>query len=81
MNTPYEDFIENIDNCTMIKDAAEVMLFELLKLDKKSQIEYLEDLLCELSYSSLKTYFEDLGCIEAYIESHNEALEYRKAAS
>ena len=81
MNTPYENFVENIDNCTMIKDVAQIMLFELLNLDKKSQIEYLEDLLCELSYSSLKTYFEDLGCLEAYIENYIDDIEFRKAAS
>ena len=81
MNTPYEDLIDSIDNHTMVKNVAGIMHFEFSKLTKKEQIEYLEDLLGELSNSSLKTYFEDLGCLEAYIERHSEALEYRKAAS
>jgi hypothetical protein len=72
MNTPYENVIDNISNQRMIKDIAQIMLFELLNLDKKDQIEYLEDLLCELSHSSLKTYFDDLGCLEAYFEQFNE---------
>jgi hypothetical protein len=81
MKTSFENFVDNIDNHTMVKNVAEIMHFELSKLSKKSQIEYLEDLLGELSRSSLKTYFDDLGCLEAYIEQQNDAIEFEKAAS
>ena len=71
----------NIDNCTMVKNVAQIMQFELAKLDQKSQIEYLEDLLGELNRSSLKTYFDDMGCLAAYLDQHDDAIEFRKAAS
>ena len=81
MKTSLEDFVANIDNHTMVKNVAQIMQFELAKLDQKGQIEYLEDLLGELNRSSLKTYFDDMGCLEAYIEQHDDAIEFRKAAS
>ena len=81
MKTSFENFVANIDNHTMVKNVAEIMHYELLQLTKKEQIEYLEDLLGELSRSSLKTYFDDMGCLEAYIEKQNDAIEFRKAAS
>ena len=71
----------NIDNHTMVKNVAEIMQFELSKLDQKGQIEFLKDLLWEIDRTSLKGYFDDMGCLEAYIEQHDDAIEFRKAAS
>ena len=76
-----EELIDSIDNHTMVKNVAEIMHFELSKLTKKEQIEYLEDLLGELNRSSLKTYFDDMECLEAYLDQLTDSIEFRKAAS
>ena len=81
MKTSFEDFIDNIDNSTMVNNVAEIMQFELSKLDQKGQIEFLKDLLWEIDRTSLKGYFEDFGCLEAYIENYSDAIEFKKAAS
>lgn len=81
MKTSFENFVANIDNSTMVNNVAEVMHFELSKLDQKGQIEFLKDLLWEIDRTSLKGYFDDLGCLEAYIEQQNDFIEFRKAAS
>ena len=81
MKTSFEDFVDNIDNSTMVNNVAEIMQFELSKLDQKGQIEFLKDLLWEIDRTSLKGYFDDFGCLEAYIDNHTERIEYEKAAS
>jgi len=80
MKTSLEDFVDNIDNSTMVKNVAEIMQYELTKLDQKGQIEFLKDLLWEIDRTSLKGYFDDMGCLEAYIEQHNDSIEFIKAA-
>ena len=67
-----EELIESIDEWSMVKDCAETMLFELLNMDKRDQLRYLECLLDSLPRSSLKAYYDELGCLNAYLEGLNE---------
>jgi len=67
-----EELIANIDSYSMAKDCAQAMLSELLKMDKGDQLRYLEDLLGNLPKESLSAYYDELGCLEYYLEGLNE---------
>jgi hypothetical protein len=67
-----DELIESIDDWTMVKDCAETMLFELLHMDKGDQLRYLEDLLEGLKRPTLEAYYDELGCLQYYLESLNE---------
>jgi hypothetical protein len=79
--TTLEDFADNIKTSEMIKTVAEVILYDLSNLDQEKQKEYLEDILWELDRTSLKSYFDDLGCLENYIDNFEDFEDFRRQAS
>jgi len=73
----YENYPDSLE---MIKTIAEIMLYELDKLNQKEKLEYIKDVLYFIDRSSLKEYYEDLGCLENYLDNIQDFEEFRKAA-
>ena len=67
-----EELISNIDSYSMAKDCAQAMLSELLNMDKRDQLRYLEDLLECLKRPTLEAYYDELGCLQAHLDGLNE---------
>jgi hypothetical protein len=67
-----EELMANIDSYSMAKDCAKEMLSELLNMEKGDQLRYLEDLLECLKRPTLEAYYDELGCLQYYLESLNE---------
>ena len=75
------DLMDSIDTQTMINDISEIMLHEIKTLNDNEKLIFIKDILWAMNRSTLKGYFDDFGCLEAYCERLTDSIEYRKAAT
>jgi hypothetical protein len=69
------------DSVEITNTLAEIILYELDKLNQKEKLQYIKDVLYFINRSSVAEYYEDLGCLENYLDNIQDFEEFRKAAS
>ena len=69
------------DSVEITNTLAEIILYELDKLNQKEKLQYIKDVLYFIDRSSVVEYYEDLGCLENYLDNIQDFEEFRKAAS
>jgi hypothetical protein len=74
----YENYPDSVE---ITNTLAEIILYELDKLNQKEKLQYIKDVLYFINRSSVAEYYEDLGCLENYLDNIQDFEEFRKAAS